>query len=109
MDLLLCHQRGVSYLIAIDYLQVDSLGIAFHARNGDRLENLVVFLGHGSKIARLSEALEDVPKDKAGRFLGSPGTLMDRIQDLLAPGTVVNTHSQALDKLIRHSLGATSP
>ena len=100
MDLLLCHQRGVSYLIAIDYLQVDSLGIALHTRNGERLENLVVFFGHGSKIARLSEALNDVPRDKAGRFLCSPGTLADRVQDLLAPGSVVNTHCRALDRFV---------
>jgi len=102
MDLLLCHHHGASCLIALNYQQMGSLGIALHARNGEHVTILVVFLGHGSKIARLNEALEDVPKDKAGWFLGSPGLLMDRIQDLVAPGSIVNTHRQALDELIGH-------
>jgi hypothetical protein len=70
--------------------------------NGGRLGVLVVFFGHGPKIAGLSEALAGIPKDKAGWFLGSPGVLMDRIQGLVAPGSVTNTRCQALDKLLEH-------
>jgi hypothetical protein len=102
MDLLLCHHRDTSCLIALDYQQMNSLGIVLHAMNGDRLEILVVFFGHGPKIAQLSEALAGSPKDKAGWFLVSPGVLMDRVQGLVTPGSVTNTRCKALDKLIEH-------
>jgi hypothetical protein len=102
MDLLLCNNRVKSCLIALDYQQMNSLGITLHARNGEQLDVLVVFLGHGPKITGLGEALADIPKDKAGWFLGSPGVLMDRVQDLVAPGSVTNTRCQALDKLHEH-------
>ncbi len=81
---------------------MNSLGITLNARNNERLDVLVVFFGHGPKISGLSEALADIPKDKAGWFLGSPGVLLDHIQGLVAPGSVTNTRCQALDKLIEH-------
>jgi hypothetical protein len=99
MDLVLCHHRGASCIIAIAYHEIDSLGIELHARNGDQIRVLVAFLGHGSKLDSIKESLEDIPRDKFGWFLGSPGELTDRIQDIISPGSVVNAHCKALDKV----------
>ena len=100
MDLVLCHHRGASCIIALAYHEIDSLGIELHARNGDQIRVLVAFLGHGSKLDSIKESLGDVTRDKFGWFLGTPGELTDRIQDIISPGSVVNTRCKALDMTI---------
>ena len=61
---------------------------------------IVVLFNHGPSLESLKKALEDIPVNRQGWFLGSPGEILDRVQDLVCPGSVVNTHERALDKSI---------
>jgi hypothetical protein len=101
MDLVLCHHRGSSCVVGLTYHEIESLGLEIHARNGERVTLLVVFFGHGARLESVKESLADVPKNKHGWLLTSPGEITYRIQAILAPGSVVNIRNRAVDKVIQ--------
>jgi hypothetical protein len=83
--------------MALNYHEIVALGLELHKAHEDRVGVLVVFFGHGSRIEHIKELLADVPQNGNGWFLGSPGEVLDRVQDIICPGSCVNTQCRALD------------
>ena len=100
MDLVLGHHRGATCLMSLNYDEIVSQDITLHLRGGDRMSVIVVLFNHGPSLESLKKALDDIPVNRQGWFLGSPGEILDRVQDLVCPGSVVNTHQRAFDKSI---------
>ena len=100
MDLVLGHHRGATCLMSLNYDEIVSQDITLHVRGGDRMSVIVVLFNHGPSLESLKKALDDVPVNRVGWYLGSPGEILDRVQDIVCPGSVVNAHQRALDKSI---------
>ena len=100
MDLVLGHHRGATCLMSLNYDEIVSQDITLHVRGGDRLNVIVVLFNHGPSLESLKKALDDIPKNRQGWFLGSAGEILDRVQDIVCPGSIVNTRQRALDQAI---------
>ena len=100
MDLVLGHHRDATCLMSLNYDEIVSQGITLHKNGGERVDMLVVLFNHGPQRENVKKSLEDIPRNRNGWWLGSPGEILDRIQDIVCPGSVVNTHRSALDHVI---------
>ena len=109
MDLVLGHHRGATCLMSLNYDEIVSQDIVLYKRGGERVSILVVLFGHGPKLDSIKESLADIPVNRTGWYLGSPGEILDRVQDIVCPGSVVNTHQRALDKTISELSKAPKP
>jgi hypothetical protein len=97
MDLVLGHHRDATCLMALNYDDVVSQGITLHRKGGDRVTMIVVLFNHGEKLESVKKSLDDIPRNRYGWWIGSPGEILDRIQSIVCPGSVVNTRQRALD------------
>jgi hypothetical protein len=100
MDLVLGHHREATCLMSLNYDEIVSQDIILHRRGGERVSIIVVLFNHGSKLDSIKESLADIPVNRTGWYLGSPGEILDRVQDIVCPGSVVNTRRRALDQAI---------
>ena len=100
MDLVLGHHRDTTCLMALNYDEIVSQGITLHKNGGERVDMLVVLFNHGPQLENVKKSLGDIPRNRNGWLLGSPGEILDRVQDIVCPGSIVNTHRRALDQAI---------
>ena len=100
MDLVLGHHRGATCLVSLNYDEIVSQDITLHVRGGDRVSVIVVLFNHGPQLENVKKALGDIPRNRNGWLLGSPGEILDRVQDIVCPGSIVNTRRRALDQAI---------
>jgi hypothetical protein len=100
MDLVLGHQCGATCLMAVNYDDLMSAGVEFHKTDCGKIGLLVVLFKHGAKLKAIKESLNDVPQNKCGWFLETPGKILDRVQYFVCPGSIVNVNCQALDHVV---------
>ena len=100
MDLVLGHHRDTTCLMALNYDELVSQGITLHKNGGEHVDILVVLFNHGPQLKNVKESLDDIPRNRDGWLLGSPGGILDRVQDIVCPGSSVNAHRCALDEAI---------
>jgi hypothetical protein len=100
MDLVLCHQCNATCIMALNYDEFVRSGIELHQNGEGRISLLAIMFNHGPKLQAVKESLIDLPLNKRGWYLASPGEVLDRVHSICCPGSITNTHSKALDKVL---------